>query len=98
LKSLGAAREFLGSGGGLHFVQDDTLKVHFSRERTFESERKYTDFGTGLDVAWVDEEPEAAVAFGAAEWNFSGETGAKKLQEISAMRAKSGVGSAMDTH
>ncbi len=59
---------------------------------------RHTGFGTELDVARVDEEPEAAIAFGAAEGNFSGEAGAKKLQEVSAMRAESGVGSAMNTH
>ncbi len=39
----------------------------------------------------VDESPEAAVAAGAAEGNFSGQAGAKELDEIFAMRAESGV-------
>ena len=45
-------------------------------------------------VAGIDDDPEAATATLAAERNFSGEAGAEELQDILAMRARCGGGSA----
>jgi hypothetical protein len=58
----------------------------------------YSNYGSALDVARVDEDPEPAAAPGTAEWNSSGETGSKILEEVFAMRADGSVGTAFYAH
>jgi hypothetical protein len=46
-------------------------------------------------VAGIDQQPEAACASGAAEWNLTRETSPKKLKKILAMRTERRGGAAI---
>jgi len=44
--------------------------------------------GAGLEVARIDDLPEAAEAAGAAEWDFAGTTRAEELEDVLSMGAE----------